>query len=47
MSTARDEAVLKVDEPGFQGALARLILHRDPNPAQQLACLQRLVGHAA
>jgi hypothetical protein len=31
MSTARDEAILAVDEPGFKGALARLILHRDPN----------------
>ena len=30
MSTARDEAILKVDDPGFQGALARLILRWDP-----------------
>jgi hypothetical protein len=37
MRTARDEAIARVDEPGFKGALARLILHRDSNPAQPLA----------
>ena len=37
MSTARDEAITRVDEPGLKGSLARLILHRDPNPAQPLA----------
>ena len=37
MTTARDEAILAVDEPGFKGALARLVLLWDPNPAQPLA----------
>ena len=32
MSKARNEAIALVDDP-VHGALARLILHRDPNPA--------------
>jgi hypothetical protein len=45
MSTARDEAITKVDDPRFQGALARLILHGDPGPT--IGSLHGLVGHAA
>jgi hypothetical protein len=46
MSTARDEAVLKVDESGFQGAgAADPVL--EPQPGPTIGSMQRLVGHAA
>jgi hypothetical protein len=44
MSTARDEAVLKVDEPGFKGSLARLILHRDHDRRRRRAALLNCCG---
>ena len=32
MSTARDEAITRVDKPGLEGALARLIPASGPGP---------------
>ena len=42
MNTARDEAITRVDKPGLEGALARLILHRDS--AQPLAHCRDWLG---